>query len=137
MKLEIIFQFTNETFHTQLQIRGNFKVCDCRNGTPRRAVVNRLGVRGQSERECSAILHCMLASSVAIVICNVLRKRLCPSASLSPDNCAAAAVAACVFLGIFRHFWLLSFGEANSRRKLQTKVNAKAETELQFHQGSC
>lgn len=59
MKLEIIFQFTNETFHTQLQIRGNFKVCDCRNGTPRRAVVNRLEGQGSRRKgvQCDSTLH--------------------------------------------------------------------------------
>lgn len=125
MKLEIIFQFTNETFHTQLQIRGNFKVCDCRNRTPWRAVVNRLEGQGSKREGVQYRFHiacwpAQLQSSFAM--CSASRSTPLPS-----DNCAAAAAAApCVFLGTFRHFWLLFFGEANSRRKLQTKVNAKS-----------
>lgn len=63
----------------------------------------------------------MLASSVAIVICNVLCKPFYPSTFWQLCCCCS-----CIFLGTFRHFWLLFFGEANSRRKLQTKVNAKS-----------
>lgn len=89
-----------------------------RNGTPQRAVVNQakgLRDRGAGRGEVRFYIACwpaQLQSSFA-PLCAALPSLLLP--------------AAYVFLGIFHHFWLLFFGEANSRRKLQTtKVNAKS-----------
>lgn len=75
--------------------------------------------KGSAVRFYTACWPAQLQSSFAM--CSATRPAPLPS-----DNCAAPAAVACVFLGIFRHFWLLFFGEANSRRKLQTKVNAKS-----------
>lgn len=53
-----------------------------------------------------------------------LQSSFAPLCAALPSRMLPAAY---VFLGIFHHFWLLFFGEANSRRKLQTtKVNAKS-----------
>lgn len=97
-----------------------------RNGTPQRAVVNQAkglrdrGARSEErgEEKCDSTLH------VGQLSCNRHLRHCVP---LCPPCCSLLLPAAYVFLGIFHHFWLLFFGEANSRRKLQTtKVNAKS-----------
>lgn len=88
MKLEIIFQFTNETFRTHsCRSEETLKFATAgRNGTPPSAVVNQAkGPRDQDEKWRCAILHCTLASSVAIVICAMCRS----VPALPPVDCAA------------------------------------------------